>query len=338
MDYRKAGVVTGLILISLAGGFVAGRFYPADSGQRGRELFRNGPMHEIRNKGVYRFINPLLECDESKPSLRPAIRQLEHDLTNYVKEAKTRLSISHVSYYYRDMNNGAWMGADVNMAFAPASLLKVPILIAALKMAERDRSLLDRRFIFDSSVLRDHIDPNIVDEQIRFGQSYTLRELMERMIVNSDNNAKNMIMTIVGEDNLNRLWHDLGVPVPGLDSPEDFLTIKDYSSFFRILFNATYLSRDMSEMALDIMSRTRFDSGLSRGVPSNVQVSNKFGERGFPGSDVKQLHDCGIVYAGDSPYLICVMTRGVNWQQQAELIAEISRQVYTAHTAVAPAH
>ncbi len=333
MERKRLVFGVAMIALALAGGFMAGRFSVSPAQEEKPKLFEKADMSETRTKGEYRFINPLLECDQMSPLLRPEIRTLEAELEVYVRDAKTRLSISHVSYYYRDLNNGVWIGSELGKPFAPASLLKVPILIGALKVVERNPGLLDKQFTYDSSVYQDHIDPNLPDEQIVFGKSYTFRDLLERMIINSDNMAKNMIMGIIGEDKLLGVWKDLGVPEPAANAPEDFVTVKDYSSFFRILYNATYLNREHSEMALEILSRTRFDVGLAKGVPAGVQLSNKFGERGFPDSNVKQLHDCGIVYAQGSPYLICVMTRGVDWQNQAELIADISKKVYEAHTA-----
>lgn len=293
-------------------------------------------MSETRSQGNYRFINPLLECDMATPTLRNSAKQLEADLKSYINEMVSDDMINVVSVYYRDLNNGPWISIGGGQAFSPASLLKVPVLIAALKKAEDERGLMNRSFKFDATVPMDYVDPNIIDEQIVYGKSYTYLELMERMIVNSDNNAKNMLVNIIGDDDIFGVWRDLGVGVPGDDTPEDFLTVREYSSFFRILYNATYLNRELSELALDILSRTVFDLGLQKGLPPNVLLSNKFGERGFADSDVKQLHDCGIVYAGSSPYLICVMTRGRDWQTQADIIGHVSKLVYQAHTGVLP--
>src|SRR5690606_549510 len=108
----------------------------------------------------------------------------------------------------------------------------------------------------------------------------------------------------------------------------DILSVKDYSAFFRILYNATYLSKEMSEKALSIMARSDFDIGITAGVPNNIHVSNKFGERGFVNHYEKQFHDCGIVYYPGSPYLLCVMTKGSNFETQIKIIAEVSALVY----------
>ncbi len=106
------------------------------------------------------------------------------------------------------------------------------------------------------------------------------------------------------------------------------LTAKQYGTFFRILFNSSYLDYDDSEKALSLLNDSTFVQGLRAGVPTNVQVAHKFGERWDYGNSEKELHDCGIVYYPGHPYLLCVMTQGTNFDDMASAIANISRFVY----------
>jgi beta-lactamase class A len=291
---------------------------------------------ETRHQGRFRYINPLLECDMAEPVLRPQVRKVEKDLKLLLEQYRKSGHITEMSVYYRDLNSGPWMGIGVNAMFSPASLLKVPIMMATLKAVDMDRSLLKRTFKFDATVPMDEFVPNVGGKSLKFGEVYTLVELLEFMIAHSDNNAKNMLFQIVGEDAFDAVWEELGVSFAAELGTEDFLTVKDYSSFFRILYNATYLSKESSELALDILGRTEYDMGIQQGLPDGVILCNKFGERGFMDRDEKQLHDAGIVYAGNSPYLLCVMTRGRSFNAQAKVIAEVSRMVYEMHTATTP--
>jgi hypothetical protein len=58
-------------------------------------------------------------------------------------------------------------------------------------------------------------------------------------------------------------------------------------------------------------------------------VAHKFGEMSAPDGTV-QLNDCGIVYKPDQPYLICVMTKGTNYDSLVTVISHISNMVYTS--------
>jgi hypothetical protein len=66
------------------------------------------------------------------------------------------------------------------------------------------------------------------------------------------------------------------------------------------------------------------------GVPPEIVVSHKFGERHFEGDvEIEQLHDCGIVYKPNHPYMLCIMTRGHDVRTLAPVIAQISKMVYS---------
>jgi beta-lactamase class A len=96
--------------------------------------------------------------------------------------------------------------------------------------------------------------------------------------------------------------------------------------FIRVLYNASYLSREMSEKALDYLLASDYKDGLVAGLPPGTQVAHKFGE--YEREDMNQLHDCGIVYYPRHPYILSVMTRGSDKQMMADTIAEISRLIY----------
>ena len=136
------------------------------------------------------------------------------------------------------------------------------------------------------------------------------------MIVFSDNNAMQLatihLLNFYPEE-LSGVFADLNLNVPN-EQAEDYMTAKEYASLFRVLYSATYLSREKSEAALALLGLTDFRDGLVAGVPSDIFVAHKFGERGVRGSDGeithREFHDCGIVYYPGHPYLLCVMTKG----------------------------
>jgi beta-lactamase class A len=148
------------------------------------------------------------------------------------------------------------------------------------------------------------------------------------MIEHSDNEAKEMLLAIIGEQFLVKVIEDIGIYLKGVNAANDFVSVKQYSGFFRLMYNATYLNREMSEKALSILAKTSFEKGLTAKLPAGTVVSHKFGERGMADSNLRQLHDCGIVYFKGNPYLVCVMTRGTDFTQQGAAIAEISAIIY----------
>jgi beta-lactamase class A len=111
---------------------------------------------------------------------------------------------------------------------------------------------------------------------------------------------------------------------------ENSVSVHGYSGLFRILYNASYLNRNMSEKALQLLSLQDFPQGIVAGVPKGTVVAAKFGEKAR-GVDEKyhQLHEFGIVYHPKHAYILGIMTRGNDFEALSGVIRQISKLVYT---------
>ena len=236
--------------------------------------------------------------------------------------------VEHLSIYFRDLNNGPWMGFNESEKFSPASLLKVPIMMAYLKKAENDLAFLKKEIIYKEDYQEKKFIGN-VESGVRLieNEKYSIEELLKDMIVYSDNDSARILLENIDQSFLEKIYTDLTLPIPGKSKEvENFMTVKEYASFFRILYNASYLNREMSEKALEILSWSDFKDGLLAGVPNDIKVAHKFGERSL--DNTVQLHDCGIIYNKEKPYLLCVMTRGKKFEKLKWVIRIVSEKVW----------
>lgn len=288
----------------------------------GHEYSDNLNFSQERFTDEYEFISPLLECDsfESKE-----LNSFDEDVYDWASLLMENGSIDSLSYYFRDLNNGVWVGLNEEEKFAPASLMKLPLMISYLKQSENDSSLLSQSYMFnfeDDAYSKQNIVP---DELMSVGAYYTVEDLIFRMIVYSDNSALGILLKNSGLFGF-RVFDDLSIELPKDKNNEDFMSTRTYSKFFRILYNGSYLSFANSNKALEILSNTQYKDGIVAGVPEGVVVSHKFGERENNG--VKQLHDCGIVYYPNKPYVLCIMTRGDDIDKMSSAIATLSEYTY----------
>jgi beta-lactamase class A len=309
----------GLILLgaSFGLGFLAANFKPAPK-------YDHDEVHAGR-KGL---INPLLECATDRVRARSFLH-LEEELKNYLEDAISRGTVTTASIYFRDLNNGAWFGINEKEAFPPGSLMKVMVLIEFLKATENHPQLLSEKLRID-----EHRFPEVSVQQafppeksVKQGETHTAGELLERMIVYSDNLATLHLSTILLKytgENPCRTRDGREI----CDLKEGKFRVVDYASLFRVLYNASYLSDEMSGKALSLLTQTRFNEGLPKGVPQNVTVAHKFGEKGVDGKAF--FHDCGIVYHWKTPYLLCVLTQTTEVTKAPAFVAAISKKVYQA--------
>jgi beta-lactamase class A len=317
---RSHGITISLFVIGFALAFSAGYFvkgWSAPDTDGYREL----------HSGGFSFVSPLLECEGAESTKEVSL--FEHRIQKILDEATERGDITEASVYFRDLNNGPWFGVNEGALFSPASLLKVPRMITYFKEAERDPSLLGKKIRYEPEADLDLMQNFVPEKKLEPGKEYTVEQLIEQMIVYSENNAKE-ILAEKDDRFADAIYKDLGMMVPGTGKLENFMSVKEYASFFRILYNASYLTPYYSDKALELLSRTDFREGLVAGVPQGVTVAHKFGERGI--GDIKQLHDCGVIYERTHPYLLCVMTRGKDFGPLKQTIQAVSRETYSAVT------
>ncbi|MDO8593927.1 MAG: serine hydrolase [bacterium] len=282
-------------------------------------------------QGKYRLIDPLIGFRVGDKSEFKEYKNLESKLTDEIALLTKKKKIHSVSVYFRDMQSGQWTGVNEEELYSPASLYKVALMMAVLKKAEGEPSLLDERIIFAKSLSAEKPDYTPME----IGRSYSVRELLTRLITLSDNDAKDLLRDRVGFESVSAVFTDLRLAEPALQEIGDSMSAQTYSRFFRALYNATYLSRADSEYALDLLSRVEFRSGIVNGLPSEARlfaIAHKFGYRVLPDAldgVTKELHDCGIVYAPEHPYFICIMTKGWENTDLYETIQALSSTAYT---------
>lgn len=280
------------------------------------------------------YVRPLAGCSVStREGVTIGERlALSGSIEEYIKTEKSDGRIAEAAVYFRDLSEGPWFGVDEDAEFVPASLMKLPLAMWFFKDSETHPQALDAEIDFfapgGTTVSRFPAQQELVP-----GTRYTIRELIRFLVAESSNEASKILAEYAGLANRNTVFADLDMPlvVPENDYQID---VRTYAAFFRVLYNASYLSRASSDELLSLMAEASFREGLVRGVPSGTRVAHKFGE--YPGAvgdpDV-QLHDCGVVYAPEQPYVLCVMTRGNDYENLTKVISQVSRMVYETVTA-----
>lgn len=283
--------------------------------------------HQVRQVGEYRYINPLLECEVAGGTLDARKQNFRESLSQAIENIKEKNHLTEAAVYFRDLNNGPAFGVDEGGEFFPASLLKVPVMMAFYRWSEQEPRLLSSEVFFEAPYDFGVIVSIKPREELVPGTKYTVEELIRRMIVFSDNQALALLTARLPKERIRDLFNLLGVGEDVLIDREGKLTVKEYAGFFRILFNSSYLTREDSDQALMLLASTDYHDALPAGVAPGVTVAHKFGEAGT-GTTERQLHDCGIVYFPGHPYLACIMTRGKDTENLKDAIAEISKFIY----------
>ncbi|MFH0891869.1 MAG: serine hydrolase [Candidatus Falkowbacteria bacterium] len=312
----------------LAGWFIRGFLFKNPSAEKA-VLPEEKAVYELR-AGGYEYINPLLECEIMGDTEITPLKELKAKINTLIEGRKKQGHIEKAAVYYRDLVNGPWMGIEEREKFNPASLLKIPMLIAFLKLSEEYPGIMERQVTYSGEFAS---TTNLYDPATTLiaGEVYTIYDLIYKMIVYSDNTSKDLLKkylnTEVSGEYLTKIAADIDLIMPTEEDENNRVSAKSYASMFRVLFNASFLSRGNSEKALALLAESTYKNGLKAGLPPETAIAHKFGHYG--GEDISQLHDCGIIYT-DKPYILCIMTlfKNEKIEQAEKLIGEISGMVY----------
>lgn len=304
------------VLAGFGAGILVGRFYYGN----------------ICLSNSFKFINKDLACEDSFIVKKYGYSELKARLNDFIQEEVNKRELIHASIYFRDLISGPTLGLNEHTEFAPASLLKLPLMLTYLSLAEDNPKLLEKYLTFHKKK-EFLLDQNIVPKNtIEENTPYTINELLRYAIVDSDNSAYFVLLQYLAQSYPNEsplldTFKDLGIIDPA-DPFSETITVKSYASIFVQLYNATFLrEKESSEKALALLAHTDFEEGMVAGIPHTIKVAHKFGERVLQDGP-KQLHDCGIVYYPGNPYLLCVMTRGNDFDKLPGFISAISKMVY----------
>lgn len=281
----------------------------------------------------YKLVNKSLNCGNEKVISKVNYAAMRNRLNLFIDSKKTLGELSNASIYFLDLEDGPMMGINENDNFSSASLLKLPVVMALYKLnEEKYPGLLERKIKF--SIDREHKQNNQYYKspiKLEQGKDYAINDLIFNALVYSDNLSiellMNYLVNLTGNDEIIfQTLKDVGLTAPEETSDKDIST-RSYASLFKILYNASYLNTESSEKLLSVLLESGFNKGIATGIPENVKLANKFGER-KSGEEV-QLHDCGVVYYPENPYLLCIMTSGIDYKKLESVISNISDIVYS---------
>ncbi|MGC9602203.1 MAG: serine hydrolase [Minisyncoccia bacterium] len=290
---------------------------------------------DIDPNNTYKFTDPLITLSSSNIE-SPLYDALEQNIESYIAEQKPD-GLLAASVYFRDINESKGFTINPGDTYYPASLYKVPVMMTYYEIAEQDPSILSEQLPYAGVSNLNNMEEVRSPIQLTPGTTYTVEELIEHMIRYSDNNAAQLLLSNLSssgryQEYLN-LFTSLGISTSTVDEAADSLTVGKYPIFLRTLYNSTFLDRDYSEKALQLLTETDFTAGIESGIPNGVLVAQKFGETTVANEQTdigKELSNCGIIYYPSHPYILCIMTKGVgdNVKGLESNIAAISRMVY----------
>ncbi len=284
----------------------------------------NNPLRLTSQKG-YHLVQPLLKANQENES--EVFTTLRARIQNLFEDNKRTGILTSSSVYLFSLSDGKWMYINPNEVYHPGSMMKMPMLLTYLKEADQNPEMLNKKFLLsnDIKVPAQTFTSSMTLEK---GKSYTARELLKYMAAYSDNYATRILNENADVKNFIKTFTDLNLPEPNVSDRFYETSAQSMAEFFIVLYYATYISRKNSEYAMELLTECDFKEGMLKELPANIKVAHKFGEWGDNRVNVHEMHEAGVVYLKNKPYLLTVVTKGSNSKDLAAIISRVSKLVY----------
>jgi beta-lactamase class A len=249
-----------------------------------------------------------------------------------------------VGVYLRSLDGRTEWSFGAEQAFHAASTMKVPVMIELFHQVQQGQLTLEDTLeiknefhsIVDGSVYKLSADDDSESDLYKAeGQTRTLGQLCDAMITVSSNLATNLLIEKLGVQNIRATVRGLGAVgmnvLRGVEDGKAFAkglnnttTARGLGILLEAIAEGKAVDGASSRKMIVILERQKFNDGIPAGLPPGLRVAHKTGEI------TKIHHDAAIVFA-ERPYVLVILVRGLAEEKaSAELIADISRQLYAA--------
>lgn len=154
------------------------------------------------------------------------------------------------------------------------------------------------------------------------------------MIISSDNSATNVLIDILGLDNINNTVDKFSMNSTKLqrkmmdfkaidEGKNNYTSLNDMLLLMEGLYRGNIEEKEICRRALETLKNQRDNSMLKRYIKDNVVLANKTGELDNLNNDV------GIFYTKNIDYFIGVFAQNVNNNLEGcKIIGSISKVIY----------
>jgi beta-lactamase class A len=257
----------------------------------------------------------------STPVIAPDPRDAAWDKMVLSLEALTASYPGRVSVSLKDLRSGRTWTHNPDDLYPAASLIKVPIMIAAFYKISEGQLSLDERLTITR---RNRVGGSGSLKWRPDGTKLTVREVLVYMINESDNTGTKMMLDRVGLGYVQQQFPRMGLLYTGIYedgmsikggrvSHENYTTAREMSMLMEKIYRGEAVDKPSSELMLEILKKPKaVASRLQKGMPSDWEIGHKTGL-------LRQAcHDSAIFFTPNGDYQMTVLTGDNRTYSQAK--------------------
>lgn len=237
-----------------------------------------------------------------------------------------------VAIHLKDLSRGQEWSYHSDDLFPSASLIKVPIMVGVFQKIHKGELSL-------SSVLklrrRTRMGGSGSIKWKHDGTRFTVRALLEKLIIESDNTAMSILLDEIGIGWVQSQFPRMGLVytelypeglslTSGRVRYENYTTAREMTMLFEKIYRGQVVDKFASELMLEILKGKRSRrSRLAKGLPVGWELAHKTGLLR------RSCHDSAVVFTPYGDYAITVLTgRNRSYGEAKEFISRVGGITY----------
>lgn len=273
-------------------------------------------VDQEREQRRYQLVSPRIFTTKQN-DLIVNFATLRKDIRTVLAESKAE----DYSFYFEYLPTGTSIKVNQDNRLVGASLLKVPLVMNLYEAAEKGQADLSQKVTITES----DINKGSGDLWRRgVGARLDLKEAARQALVESDNTAVNLLVRNASNDFdiFTNSIDALDITLTTNEDAETAVSAQEYASVMKCLYLSCFINKQHSNQILEWLSQSTSPARITAGVPKGIKVAHKYGTAGG-----KSESDCGIVYAPNRPYLLCMLVKADS-ETATQLMSRLSAQVY----------
>lgn len=233
-----------------------------------------------------------------------------------------------VALYYRPLEDGRAQMFNADVPLCAASVIKIPIMVEAFRQFEAGQLSPEEIYVLRDA---DKLPSCGALNRLHAGLETTMRDLVELMIVLSDNSATNVLIDRLGMESINATMARLGMRQSALRRKlfdaaghaagiENTVSAREIGALLERMYAGELISPEASAAMLEILRNQKLNGRLPFYLkPRGIAVAHKTGE------DDGITHDVGIVYTR-RPFVLCMLSNETDVPAFERLIQDLGRE------------
>lgn len=252
------------------------------------------------------------------------------DIVRQGIEDRIRNLKGNIGICYYDFSTNKYLSMGNCDVFIASGIIKIPILIAAFNQIHK--GLISKQDLIKIKK-EDKIPSCGALSYLHDGIEVTIEDIYNLMIIISDNTATNILIKLLGMDNINGTINSMGYKNTVLnrllfdekaikEGKENYYSLREVADMLYKMYKRHLISEQASREMEKIMIEQQRNQIIPYYFNEEIKVAHKTGE------DDNIIHDVGIVLSG-KPFMLCMGADNVDVRKAESAMRDIALICYS---------